>query len=191
MYETVLSNESLTFSVCPVVCERYDLQQPWTQFQVSEWSTGSLSTCCSWQGQIQTFTSSVQKCCVLKSCLITTSPAHHRFVSVRCVLHSYLWYTVNVCEVTEGGEDNLILTTWQTTGANTRTLSSDSISGFISRHLNFKNKCSQAEIQFVSCINVCFIEADDPKEHEVEEVGDASIMISWEKPLAPVTGKLR
>lgn len=37
----------------------------------------------------------------------------------------------------------------------------------------------------------CFIVPDAPKEHEVGEVGDTSIMISWEKPLAPITGKLR
>ncbi|XP_037542794.1 fibronectin 1a [Nematolebias whitei] len=29
---------------------------------------------------------------------------------------------------------------------------------------------------------------DAPKEHEVEEVGDTSILISWDKPLAPITG---
>uniref|UniRef100_A0A3Q3BFR4 Fibronectin n=1 Tax=Kryptolebias marmoratus TaxID=37003 RepID=A0A3Q3BFR4_KRYMA len=29
---------------------------------------------------------------------------------------------------------------------------------------------------------------DAPKEHEVEEVGDTSIVISWDKPLAPITG---
>ncbi|RVE57756.1 hypothetical protein OJAV_G00202350 [Oryzias javanicus] len=29
---------------------------------------------------------------------------------------------------------------------------------------------------------------DAPKEHDVEEVGDTSIVISWEKPLAPITG---
>lgn len=31
---------------------------------------------------------------------------------------------------------------------------------------------------------------DAPKEHEVEEVGESSIVISWDKPLAPITGEL-
>lgn len=38
-------------------------------------------------------------------------------------------------------------------------------------------------------LNVCSAAPDAPKEHDVEEVGETSIVISWEKPLAPITGQ--
>lgn len=36
---------------------------------------------------------------------------------------------------------------------------------------------------------ICSVAPDAPAEHEVDEVGESSIMISWEKPLAPITGR--
>lgn len=37
---------------------------------------------------------------------------------------------------------------------------------------------------------MCSVAPDAPAEHEVEEVGETSIVISWDKPLAPITGRL-
>lgn len=37
---------------------------------------------------------------------------------------------------------------------------------------------------------VLSVAPDAPSDHEVEEVGETSILISWEKPLAPITGAL-
>lgn len=128
-------------------------------------------------------------------------------------------YTVNVYEVTDGGEDNLILTTSQTTGEKTYTkhflvfhfsnsllycmflLSSSrlkytyaSVSCLIYMcqgqiKQSSKNKSSRLLFSFFSHL-IYSTAPDAPTEHEIEEVGETSIVITWEKPLAPITGML-
>lgn len=94
-------------------------------------------------------------------------------------------YTVNVYEVTDAGEDNLILTTSQTTGK-----LSHFIVSYSSISLWYSSIESTVSIPFHT-FATCSPAPDSPTEHEVEDVGETSIVVSWEKPLAPITGTLR
>lgn len=53
-------------------------------------------------------------------------------------------------------------------------------------HLNYKNLTI-----FLLVHPIISVAPDAPAEHEVEDVGETSIMITWEKPVAPITGMLR
>lgn len=43
---------------------------------------------------------------------------------------------------------------------------------------------------FFNSLLIPSVAPDAPSDHEVEDVGETSILISWEKPLAPITGAL-
>lgn len=88
-------------------------------------------------------------------------------------------YTVNVYEVTDAGEDNLILTTSQTTGES---------SPFAATPPRLSPPSSDRP-PFSTFLPPPA--PDAPSDHEVEDVGETSIVVSWEKPLAPITGRLR
>lgn len=44
------------------------------------------------------------------------------------------------------------------------------------------------DVIFLACASTA---PDAPSDHEVEQVGETSIIISWSKPVAPITGKHR